>query len=117
MSRTQVVLAVAVAFFGVAAIEAAELSVGNLIIAPSETGTVEVSGSIAGEETCGVTILLEIVSRAGNVGTLEFTPAPPVDIVQLGDPWPGAGTFSPFDTDLTFSPVLNGSVDDNGTGL
>lgn len=81
--------------------------------------TVTVSGDIVGESTFGYTILLEIVPRVGNTGSLEFTPALPVDIVQLGDPWPGAGTFSPFDTDPdgSDSPTLNGVIDDSGAGF
>ena len=98
-------------------VRAAELSVTSLAMRPDSTTTVVVSGDIAGESTFGVTILVELVAQGGNTGTLEFTPALPVDIVQLGDPWPGLGTFSPFDTDPggTNSPVLNGSIDDGGS--
>ena len=120
MSCRRVVPALIAVLAGVPATEAAELSVADLIIAPGATDTVVVSGDIAavaGEETFGVSIWLEILPRGGNTGTVEFTPAAPpaipVDIVQLGDPWPGAGTFSPFDTD-TVGPTLNVSFDDDG---
>ena len=78
---------------------------------------VVVFGDIAGQSTFGVTIQVVIDSRPGNTGTVFFTPAPPPDIVQLGDPWPGVGTFTPFDTDLTGSLTLNGNVDDYGVYL
>ena len=96
-------------------VKAAELSVTSLVMPPDSTTTLVVSGNITGESTYGLTILVEIVPRTDHTGTLEFTPEPPVDIVQLGDPWPGAGTFSPYDTGITGSPLLNGSVDDDGT--
>lgn len=64
----------------------AELSVSSLAMSANSMDTVTVSGDIAGESTFGYTILLEIVRRVGNTGSLEFTPALPVDIMQLGDP-------------------------------
>jgi len=82
---------------------------------PGEVRDLIVSGNIAGESVAGVTIILEILPRPGNTGIVTFTPAPPVDIEQLGDPWPGVGKFSRFDTDRSFSPLRNGTVDDNGT--
>ena len=96
--------------------QGASLSVNSLSMPPGSTVTLTVSGDIAGESTFGVTILLEIVPAGGNTGTLEFTPALPVDITQLGDAWPGTGTFSGFDTDPagTDSPTLNGVIDDSG---
>jgi len=124
---------------------AAELSVQELRIRPSKTGTVIVSGALEDESTYGVTIMVELIPRPGNKGTLEFTRAvgklaaqpkqvsvhrsagrpdevrisqahrPDMDIVQLGDPWPQHGTFTPFDTDESHSVTLNGVVDDNGT--
>lgn len=124
---------------------AAELSLGNVHIRPNGEGRILVSGSIDNEATFGVTIRIELVPLPGSVGTVEFTPveagvsarrgsisihrktgnpdevrvssgsAPDLDIVQLGDPWPNQGTFSPFDTDRSGSPALNGVVDDNGT--
>ena len=96
------------------ALRAAELAVSDVEISGGTTSTVVVSGSISGEETCAVTIFVEIIPRAGARGLVRFTPAPPVDIVQLGDPWPGEGTFSPFDTDSSFADTLNSSVDDDG---
>ena len=95
--------------------QAAELSVNSMGMPPDSTVTLVVSGDIAGESTYGATIMAEIVTRVGNTGTLEFTAEPPVDVVQLGDPWPGAGTYTPYDTSGTGSVLLNGSVDDNGT--
>ena len=93
----------------------AELTAHDLTMSPATIADVVVSGRVTQEETPGVTILLEIVPRAGATGTVWFTSAPPVDIEQLGDPWPGVGTFSPYDTDVTESDSMNGSVDDNGT--
>ncbi len=97
--------------------EAAEMSVSSLLMPPGSTVTLEINGDIAGESTFGLTVMVELVPQVGAVGTLEFTAEPPVDIIQLGDPWPGAGTFSAFDTLGTGSLVLNGAVDDNGTFL
>ena len=124
---------------------AAELSVGDIMVRPNGNGRIVVSGSIDNESTFGVTIMLELVPRAGSVGTVEFTPvrtaapqrrgsvsilartdrpdevrvsrtaASDVDVVEIGDPWPDRGNFSPFDTDETGSPILNGVVSDNGT--
>lgn len=105
-----------VCLLSVTTLQAAELSVGNLVMNPGSTTTAIVSGLIISEDTFGVTILLQINSRAGNTGTVTFTPAPAVDIVQVGDPWPGVGTFSVFDTDITGFVTLNGSVDDSGAG-
>lgn len=96
-------------------IRAADLSVADVVVSPGATATVVVSGNIAGESTFAVNIYLEIVPQDGNTGTVVFTPEPPVDIVQLGDPWPATGLFSGYDTLSTFSSVLNGSLDDNGT--
>lgn len=77
-----------------------------------------VHGHIDGDSTFGVTVMAQILPRAGNTGTVVFTPAPPTDIVQLGDPWEGVGTFDAYDTDAPgfdwFFSTLNGSVDDNG---
>ena len=38
----------------------------------------------------------------------------PMDIQQVGDPWPGAGLFTAYDTDLAGGTNLNGAVDDDG---
>ncbi|UCC30029.1 MAG: hypothetical protein JSU86_17750 [Phycisphaerales bacterium] len=99
------------------ALQAAELSVSSMSMVQGTSANVVVSGKITGEATVGVTIVLGVVPQPGAVGTVEFTPAPSVDIVQLGDPWPGAGTFSAFDTDRTTSSTWNGIVDDDGEFL
>jgi hypothetical protein len=97
---------------------AASLEAGSSVLAPGAGGNLIVTGTIDDEATFGVTILIEILPRAGNSGSVEFTPAPPNDVIQLGDPWPGAGTFTPYDTDaIGFAASRNGSVDDNGTFL
>lgn len=115
------------------------------MVRPNGNGRIVVSGSIDNESTFGVTIMLELVPRPGSVGTVEFTPvrtatpqrrgsvsiharsgrpdevrvsrkaASDVDVAEIGDPWPNQGTFSPFDTDRTASPTLNGAISDNGT--
>jgi len=124
---------------------AAELSVADLKMPPRGRARVVVSGAIDGQSTYGTTIMLELVGRPGSSGRVEFTPvlaagsavqpaitilrkageiaevrvakvdAADMDVVQLQDPWPERGTFSPFDTDGTGSSALNGSVDDDGT--
>jgi hypothetical protein len=126
-------------------VQAAEFSVEDTAIRPGQMGRVVVSGAINGEATFGVTVVAELVARLGAVGRLTFTealnpvtnprrsltPAKPsapfmsatihpmsqrsVDIVQVGDPWPGVGMFTPFDTDRSGSVRRNGMVDDNGT--
>lgn len=96
--------------------ETAELSVSRLTLKSGTTGEVIVSGLIDGDLTFGVTVMAEIYPRPGCTGTLLYTSAPPVDVAQIGDPWPEVGTFNAFDTNaLGFSATLNGSVDDNGT--
>ena len=106
--------AATVIFLPMARADAAELTAHNLTLMSGETSGVVVSGRIAGELTFGVNIMVEIVPRAGATGVVRFTPAPPVDIVQLGDPWPGLGVFNWFDTDVSYSETLNGSVDGDG---
>ncbi len=82
------------------------------------TAHVAVRGTITGQSTFGVSLLVEIVPRPGNIGQVTYSEAPPVDIEQGMDPWPGAGTFSPYDTASPgFSGTLNGSVDDDGEYL
>ena len=145
--RSVCCLLAALCFLAAGESRAAELSVGTLFMRANSENQVVVSGAIEDEATIGVTIRLEIRPRPGNVGTVEFTPAQAaavsrrgtiairhkegrhaevrinaessvqVDVVQVGDPWPDQGTFSPFDTDRTNAPTLNGSVDDNGTFL
>lgn len=138
-----------VTLVGSTGVRAAELTVTGVQLRPGSFGQINVSGTIQGESTFGVTILLEIAPRPGNRGTVIFTPTmtivseqpqrqsyaveqksgepdavvikgPPrfgVDVSQVGDPWPSAGTFTTFDTDTTGSKLLNGAVDDNGTFL
>ncbi|UCC30743.1 MAG: hypothetical protein JSU86_00400 [Phycisphaerales bacterium] len=114
MFRSRVTGFLLIAVVGAGSVQAADLSVGNLAMTQDQTATVVVSGSVSGESTYGLNILVEILPRGGNTGTVTFTAAPPGDIVQIGDPWPGMGTFSAYDTDLTGSVTLNGSVDDDG---
>jgi len=106
------------AFLGISlclrSVRGAELSVGSLTLAPGASAQVSVGGGISGEATFGVSILVELVPRPGNTGLVQFTSSPPVDIDQSGDPWPGAGTFTAFDTSKTGSLTLNGSIDDDG---
>ncbi len=96
---------------------AAELSVDSIAMFPGNTQDLIVFGEIVEESTFGVTITLEVAPRDGNTGTVRFTPAPPADITQAGDPWPGTGLFTAYDTDLSGSDFWNGSVDDNGIVL
>jgi hypothetical protein len=98
-------------------VRAATLTVLPVSLDPGAVAPVIVTWTTSDESTFGVTILVQLVPRPGNVGTVTFTPAPPSDIGLAGDPWPGVGTFTTFDTDLTGSDLLNGSVDDNGTFL
>jgi len=94
---------------------AAALSVWDLSVPAGRTHAVVVSGTISDRSTFGVIVIAELVARPGNMGTVTFTEAPPVDILQVGDPWPAMGAFTPFDTDLSSSPDRNGSIDDNGS--
>jgi len=99
-----------------AAALAASLQVGDLVIQPGETRIASVVGVALNESTFGVSVLVEVVPRAGNRGAVVFTASPPIDIIQLGDPWPNVGTFSTYDTNSPgASSILNGAVDDNGT--
>lgn len=99
-------------------IASASLSASDVYMPAGSKAEILVSGDIAGPETIGVTLLVEISSRKGNAGGVIFTQAPPVDIEQIGDPWPLSGTFDAFDTDFVgFSETLNGSTDDNGSLL
>lgn len=124
---------------------AAEMSAGDLVMRPNGSADVVVSGSIDGESTFAWTVMLELIPRAGNRGTVAFTQVPAgrphrrpsftvvksagrsdavkvlqsrrpgVDIRRLGDAWPGAGSFTAYDTQQAGSNTLNGAVDDNGT--
>ena len=91
----------------------ASLTVSDISLVDGEPGVVVVFGEVNDLSTFGVSLLVEIVPRAGSVGVVEFTPAPPVDVHQLGDPWKGAGMYTAFDTDTApFSASLNGYIDD-----
>lgn len=90
-----------------------KLFVRNLELLGGQDGNLVIEGVINGEATFGVTILVAISPRPGARGEVFFSLAPPVDITQLSDPWPEVGTFTPYDTDLSGSLTLNGSVDDN----
>ncbi len=94
-----------------------KLFVRNLELLGGQDGNLVIEGVINGEPTFGVTILVALSPRPGARGNVTFSPAPPVDITQVSDPWPDVGTFSAFDTDLSGSLTLNGSVDDNETFL
>ncbi|UCE61634.1 MAG: hypothetical protein JSU63_07775 [Phycisphaerales bacterium] len=94
---------------------AAELSVSSIDMSPGTIASIIASGSISGDSTYAVTIMLELKPQAGNVGQVEFTPEPPMDIIQLEHPWPTDGTFEAFDTLRTFSIARNGSIHDNRT--
>ncbi len=99
-------------------IGAASLQAIDMVLPAGRTAEALVRGSITGLSTFSLTVLLEIVPREGVSGTVTFTPTPPVDIVQRGDPWPEGGMFSAFDTDApAFSDTFNGSVDDDGSFL
>ncbi len=93
------------------------LAVDSVVASAGDIVEVEVYGAITGEETFGVTILVEIISRPDNEGDVWFTLAPPSDILQIGDPWLDFGVFTSYDTDLAFSDYLNGTVDDDGNYL
>lgn len=116
-SRCPHILAASIAVLAICAngLLAAELSVSDLTLSPDGAGQIVVSGSVQNELTPAVTILVQIVPRDGAVGAVVFTPSPPPDIVQLGDPWDDAGTFDAFDTDSTLSDTFNGAGIDNGT--
>ena len=96
---------------------AATLSVFDVSLLAGRASEVLVSGEIVDRLTFGLTIVVGLVPRAGNTGTVSFTEAPPSDIIEVGDPWPFVGTFTPFDTDQSGAVTLNGMVDDNGTFL
>ena len=94
------------------------MSVNSVSMRPGRVIDLAVSGRVSGESTFGLTVLIELVPRPGTTGTVVFTPAPPEDVVQIGDPWPDEGTFTPFDTNAPgLTPTINACVDDNGTFL
>lgn len=95
------------------------LSASDVNMPAGRTANIVVSGEIVDKETFGVTILLELVPRPDATGTVTFTPAEfpeDVDIFLLGNPWGGAGTFAPIDTNNEFLlDSQNGATLDNGT--
>ncbi|KKL92320.1 hypothetical protein LCGC14_1885860 [marine sediment metagenome] len=93
------------------------LAVESVTVEAGESVGVMVHGAINGEETFGATILVELVARKSNRGDIWFTHSPPSDIIQVGGPWIDIGVFSSYDTDLSFSDYLNGTVDDDGNYL
>ncbi|MFQ5494233.1 MAG: hypothetical protein ACE5EX_02535 [Phycisphaerae bacterium] len=104
-----------------AAVFEATLSVEDLTVVSGRSGLLVVSGTVVDTRFLAVTIAVELQVPLGEPGVF-FTPAADAseaDIQQLGDPWPGRGLFSPFDTapqpDGTGSLLVNGSVDENGT--
>lgn len=132
----------AIAAFAQSAL-AAELTVEGLALRPGSTGELVVSGSISGESTYGVTIMMELVPRPGAVGRVDFTPGivaaavtarRPIypegrltpdepsdvltesesDIRPLRSPWPRRGSCTVYDTHHSGSLRLNGLVMDNG---
>ncbi len=96
----------------------ASITASDVWLPAGRTAQVLVSGELDDRMTFGVAVLVELVPREDAAGTVAFTPAPPDDIIQAGDPWPEAGQFTTFDTDFdtdTASSMINGSVDDNGS--
>jgi hypothetical protein len=94
------------------------ISAPDIVIPAGGVGHIVVSGEIGGQETFGVTLMVELLPRSGNEGSMTFTLAPPVDVVQLGNPWPAEGEFLAFDTgSLAFSDTLNGSIDSDTRSL
>ena len=130
-----------------AAQAAAEMYVGGVRVRPHGRAELVVHGSIAGASTFGWTVVLELVGREGNRGRVTFTEsAEPVsavrpgfsirqraghaaeveldkerrldvDIKQLDDAWPDAGSFTAYDTPDAGAATRNGAVDENGTFL
>ena len=94
---------------------AADLVIADQVVPAGRLADVRVAGDIAGEETFGVTIVVQLVARDGVQGSVAFSPAPPDDIYVVNDPWPVGGTVSVFDTDLTGTVMGNAAAIDNGT--
>ncbi len=100
---------------GPASADVATLWVESITLSAGQRGEVVVWADTGGNPTFGVELLVQIVRRPDSTGLVVFTPSPPIDITQAGDPWPGAGKFTKFDTDaFIFSSTLNGAVDDDG---
>ncbi len=93
------------------------VEVGDFTMAAGGRTEIFSSGWIDDIETIGVTVILEIVPRAGVTGSVQFTQAvgpEDVDISFLSDPWEGDGAFQAFDTDLSGSVARNGVVLSDG---
>lgn len=90
------------------------LIVPNVKMLAGRVSAVFVSGEIVDQLTKGVSIVAEISPDLGSMGSITFTPAPPVDITEMDDPWPGMGAFVKLDTDSSFFLERNGSASDNG---
>jgi len=95
----------------------AVLSVHPLTIASGQSGTIVTSGALVAQDTFGVTVAISLLPEDTSVGTVSFSPTPPVDIQVLNTPWPDNGTVTLFDTDKTGSDLSNGMVSDNGQYL
>lgn len=96
-------------------LQTASMSSSDVSLVAGRRAEAWVYGSLEGGMTFGTTVMMQITASDGALGTLRFTAAPPVDVVQMEDPWPGFGTFTAFDTNAAGTgPTLNGSVDDNG---
>ncbi len=93
----------------------ASLSVADVTLPAGRVADIVVSGEINAVAAYGLNIALELYSHGGSTGIVGFTTAPPSDILQIDDPWPGVGLFEAFDTDMTGSQLFNGSIEDNGT--
>ena len=86
-------LAISLAFgAGTDPVRAQTLTVTNVTMSPGTTASVEVFGTIAGE---AVYVSIELYLSGGTSGTVNFTPAPPTDILQVAIPGPGQGRSRP----------------------
>lgn len=91
------------------------LIVTNVKMLAGRESVVFVSGEIVNQTTLGVTVTTEIIPGAESFGVIKYTPAPPVDVQEIENPWGGVGTFNAFDTDQSLSDAQNGSISVNGT--
>ena len=99
---------------GVTVLSEASLSVADVTLPAGRVGEIIVSGEINAKESNGVIITLELAPRDGAAGMVTFTLAPPPDVFQIDrPPWANQGMFTPYDTDVTGSLMLNGSSGDN----
>ncbi len=86
----------------------ATITIHNLYMYPGTTADLIVSGQLSGHEAYSVSvwpwIMQQSVTGLAGAGSVGFTPAPPTDIVQLGDPWLGNSAFATYDTDVMGQP-------------